>query len=346
MDRAMLLHRGDLDELVRAIDAAASRADWDEVEVLRSGCLEAVELTGRQLWGPAAYAAYRLALGAPAHRAVAALLAGHDRHALGPLTEVVAQHHAWDELVGHLPGGPVNGVVAVERVARGEDLSGDDRAELWHLDVPGRWEPWEGPPPLATYRADEVLAPAPTATTTASWQELTGPPGRERAAPALTAAMQALAAPWTTSVRGRADVVVVDGDAPAAIAALVPGDAHARPVALPDAVAAMTWAGASGGAVTRRRGLAAGRSATWWALRLLTAAGDDLAEHPDDLEFRLEDCAWFQFTDGDETGWRLRIAMTHPAGWAAAIDAEDHHREPGEPADADAHPERGPADDR
>lgn len=335
LDLAGLLHRGDLDELVRAVDRAASRSAWDDVEALRIGAMEALDRTGRQLWGPAAYAAYRLALEAPAGHAVPVVLAGHDRHALGPLTEVLAQHHTWDEVVDLLPGGPVNAVVAVERVARGEDLTDDDRAEVFHLDVPARWQAWEGPPPLALYRADEVVTPAPTRVDAGPWVDVSSPPARELGPETRRAqvepAVLAIAEHWATASTGGVDVAVVAGGAGGAVAALVPGPARMRRIGLADAMAWMAWAAASGGARGRRRGLAAGRSATWWAMRAVVA--DLLVAHddPDELEFQLEDCDFHEFSDGVAHGWRLHVAITHPEGWTVAIAAEDQDDEEDDP---------------
>ena len=59
----------------------------------------------RQLWPAATLAEYRLALHAPP-RYVAAVLDESDglsgQFTIGPLTEVAAQHHTWDELCDEL----------------------------------------------------------------------------------------------------------------------------------------------------------------------------------------------------------------------------------------------------
>lgn len=324
-DLADLLHRGDLDELVRAVDAAAAREDWDRVEALRTGCLEALDRTGRQLWGAAAFAAYRLALHAPPRLAVQAVVAGHDRHTLGPLTEVVAQHHDWDDLVAWLPAGPVRGVVATERVARGQDLRGDDRAEVGHLAVPARWQPWEGSPPVPTYRRDSVLAPAPELRGGGDWRRVDGPAGGSIGDPGLEDAAMALVGPWATASSGQVAVAVRDGSPDGVVAHLAAG-ARVRPLSTAEAVEWMTWAAASGGARGRRRGVAAGRSAVWWLLRLVVAeAVTDLQDldDPDELEFHLADCTFLEFDTGSDHGWRLQVAMAHADGCAVAIDATD-----------------------
>ncbi len=319
MSVADLVHRGDLDELVRAIDAAATRGDVREVRAIRRGCLDAVEFSGRQLWGPAAYAAYRLALQAPPEVAVEALLEADDRHMLGPLTEVVAQRHDWSDLRDHLPPGPLAGTVAVERVCAGEDLSDDPRAEVHHLDVPATWKDWEGRRPHVDYRPGEVLAPAPILSAMGP-PAPAAPPGAAIEDPDLVTAIEALVAPWARSPDGHVRVAVVDGPAAGAVAAVSPGSRPA-PVDLSDAVAAMTWAASSGGSVRRRRGGAAGRSATWWALRVLVA--HEPGSPDDELVEDLGEWSWSRFGSDEEGGWWLRLAAEHVDGWSLAVDARD-----------------------
>lgn len=319
MSVADLVQRGDLDELVRAVDAAAARGDFAQVVALRRSCLDAVEFSGRQLWGPAAYAAYRLVLDAPTDLAVETMLGAHDRHTLGPLTEVIAQHHPWTDLVALLPPGPLAGTVAVERVLRGDDLSDDPRAESHHLDVPARRLAWEGRAPEVVYRARDVLAPAPVPTPTGP-ARAPGSPGSPIDDPELVEAWEALVAPWASSPDGRVGVAVTDGPVEGAVARLSPA-AGLRPVDLAGAVGLLTWAASSGGASTRRRGGAAGRSTAWWALRVLV---DHEPGSPVDLlHADLLDWSWVGFDGPDDDGWALRLAAEHVDGWSLAIDAHD-----------------------
>ena len=58
------IEANDLDGLVRLVDGFASSREWDAIIDLRHRCREAVE-RGKQLWGVAHYANYRLALDAP-----------------------------------------------------------------------------------------------------------------------------------------------------------------------------------------------------------------------------------------------------------------------------------------
>ena len=122
---------------------------------------------GYQLWPAADHAEHRLALEAPADRAAAAVLRDAPTFGLAPLAEVVASTHRWVDLEPHFPidAGPVRSVVAHERVARGEDLTGTDLAED-PLGLPLTLAPWEprleGPAIGAYSVEDPVPAPGPT----------------------------------------------------------------------------------------------------------------------------------------------------------------------------------------
>lgn len=331
---AELVAEGDLDRLVAEVDRRAVRGDWDAVTELRQRCLEAVATTGRQLWGPAQYAAYRLALGGPPALAASVVEAGVAPFALGPLTEVVAQSHTWAELVPHLAGPVVRATVAQERVLRGEDLTGDAaaRADAGELGLPLALQPWEPAYPLAEYRPDELLAGGPPPVT--GGEEVTSPPGPLRRLPRLERALRGLVSPWEDHSTGEVHVGAVAGDAGAAVSALLPGPARLIPLRLPGAFAWLAWAAASGGVHGRRRGLAAGRSAAWWVGREATGVAD--TADPDELEFELEELRWWTFeavagagADGPgapagSRGWTLRLVIEHPtAGWSAAVDATD-----------------------
>lgn len=341
-----LLQRGDLDGLVREVDRLAATEDWDGLLVLRGRCHAAAHELGKQLWGPAQYAEYRLALHAPGPLAAAVVTPGAARFALGPLTEVVAQEHRFAELADHLDV-VVAAVVAQERVLRGEDLRDDPRAALDLAGLPGVLQPWEPDYTLCTYRPAERIDGSPQLQAGEPRLAET-PPGRPRPAGALERALSELVAPWASASEGEVHVVSVDGDAAAAVAAVVAGTAHLRRIGSGDAMAAMAWAAASGGARGRRRGGAAGRAAAWWVAQVATGVLDP--DDPDELEYHLEDLRWYLVEtdvpavgslappapgadrqgdpDGDETatstGWHLHLAVEHPGeGWAAMLDASD-----------------------
>ncbi|MGH9138642.1 MAG: hypothetical protein ACRD0G_16625, partial [Acidimicrobiales bacterium] len=145
-----LINGNDLDGLIREVDRRSEAADWDDLVHLAQRCRAAVA-RGFQLWPASSLAEYRLALLAPGRWAGAVVREDAGRFALGPLAEVAASTHPWSELAPHLPDGPLAGVVAHERVVRGEDLTDAPVPQADVFDLPLRMEPWEPQWPVATY---------------------------------------------------------------------------------------------------------------------------------------------------------------------------------------------------
>jgi hypothetical protein len=328
-----LLARGDLDELVRAADELASRGSWDELLVLRDGCRSAAEEIGKQLWGVAHYADYRIALDAPAALAGAVVQSGSGRFTLGPLTEVVAQHHTFDELAPYLDS-TVVAHVAQERVLRGEDLRADPRVRLDDLGLPASLQPFEPLYPLPTYRPAERLDGEPPVG--AGGQRPAGssayvdvgdaapavPAGVRQDTPGRVAGtLNALVAPWRDESTGVVRSASADDLATAVRAVGGAPDPRVR-LDVPEVLAAMAFAAASGGVHGRRRGGSAGRSAAWWVA--VTATGAPFPPDVDGLEFGLEELTWWTFPAADPApaGWQLRLAVAG-GGWAAAVAAYD-----------------------
>src|SRR5947209_9779861 len=162
---ADLVDLGDLDELLRRVDDLCDAGDWAGLLDLRDRCRAAFE-RGRQLWPAASHAEYRLALQAPGRWAAQVIVPGAGRFALGPLSEVVASTHSWDELAAHLGATPEAALVAQGRVLRGEDLRGDARVDTAVVELPLALEPWEPDYPRATYKPYTAefadVAPPPT----------------------------------------------------------------------------------------------------------------------------------------------------------------------------------------
>ena len=92
-----LIHRADLDGLVRLVDARTASRDWAGLSRARDRARHAIG-TGRQLWPVATLAEYRLALRAPVEWAAPTIADGAGLFTIGPLTEVIAQEHSWQEL--------------------------------------------------------------------------------------------------------------------------------------------------------------------------------------------------------------------------------------------------------
>ena len=104
----LLVHRADLDALVRLIDDRTAARDWAGLRAARDRCRAAIA-TGRQLWPAATLAEYRLALLAPDTWAAPMITEDAGSFTVGPLTEVIAQHHTWAQLHPLLPSTPGSG---------------------------------------------------------------------------------------------------------------------------------------------------------------------------------------------------------------------------------------------
>ncbi len=317
-----LIHRGDLDALVRMIDDRCSDRDWAGLLRLRDRSRRAVA-TGRQLWPAATLAEYRLALLATPEY-VAAVLDESDglsgRFTIGPLTEVAAQHHTWAELRPELDLGPRAAFVAHERVIRGEHVDAPDLPAV--LDLPLALQPWEPDYELATYSDAGGEFPMPDLPD--DWTDIEPEPA-ERLDDDVDLAIRQLVEPWINGSNGHADIVCVDGDAVGALGAL--GLRRARLVEIEPATALswLAWAGASGGAHGRRRGAASGRFGAWWVLAALGDLLDDWPLPPDELGALADEFTWYRWDAHEPAmGWQLQLAVEDRAESTAwAILARD-----------------------
>jgi hypothetical protein len=314
---------GDLDELLRIIDALCDTRDWDGLVEVRDRSRRALE-RGRQLWPAASHAEYRLALDAPAPYAAQVLVEGAGRFALGPLPEVAASRHRWAELAPHVTPGPAAALAAHERVLRGENVDPATVPVAEVLGVPLHLARFEPAYAVATYRDSGAEFPSPAL-----------PRGRPLDLPAavktvrggdVEIALRDVVRGWTTGSEGTARVVAVEGGALDAIAALHP-PAGARGAWLDpaEALGLLAWAGASGGRHGRRRGAAAGRDVAWAAAAVLAGFAPGDAVDEDALGGALGELQWFAWSAPDlTTGWVLRLAVADPGDALAwAIDASD-----------------------
>src|SRR4051812_14783860 len=106
-----LVHRADLDGLVRMVDSLCASRDWEVLLELRNRSRAAVA-TGRQLWPVATLAEYRLALWAPAEWAAPVLDEESGRVTIGPVTEGVSPPPQFDGMGPTPPLGPRAGLLA------------------------------------------------------------------------------------------------------------------------------------------------------------------------------------------------------------------------------------------
>lgn len=319
---ADLVEAADLNGLLRAVDGLCETRNWDGLVELADACDDAIE-RGKQLWPISAHIDYRLALEAPGDYAAAALESGGRRFALGPLTEVAASTHTWNDLGPHIGAPQDAAYVAQERVLRGEMLVGDASAHAEVLDLPLSLQPWEPTYALADYRRDHVEVPEP-------WEPpapLTEHPiigeAIELEEPDLLTALLDLTQPWLAESNGAARAVVVEGDGRAAAAALSYDSLRIGPLSGEEALQRLAWAAASGGAHGRRRGAALGRWMAWYTATLLLDLPWPVS--PRELGAELGRLRWYRWDEGaPEEGWVLRVAVDDPRnGWAAAVAATD-----------------------
>lgn len=325
-----LVHSVDLDGLVRLIDDRCAERDWAGLLRIRDRCAAATRETGRQLWPAATLAEYRLALLAPAEWAALVLDGEAGRFTIGPLSEVAAVHHTWAELAPQLQPVPVALFVAHERALRGEPIDATTVAVLPPvLDIPVAPRPWEPEYPISTYTEAGAVHPEPP--TSGRPAEVTidatsdAVVGRVVDDDATEAAVRQLVDAWTSASTGRAEVVCVEGTHRDALAAL--GVRAARVAAIPsgEALAWLAWAGASGGAHGRRRGMAIGRFSMWWLLAALGDLHDDWPPSDADVDALLAELQWFRWDAHEPAGgWRLQLLVENASeGVAWAINASD-----------------------
>lgn len=317
-DLSALIEGSDLDGLIRRIDGLSSAREWDGIVDLRDRCIEAVD-RGKQLWGVAQFAEYRLALDAPGELAGKVVREGAGRFALGPLWEVAASTHRWDEIAPHVDDSRLRTLIAHERLLRGETVTAALDSHV--LEVPLRLEEWEPGYPVAAYRPDRADFPE-LEWTALGWVELPDPVARLPGDDALES-LAGLVAPWTEQSNGRADGCVVAGTALEAIRTLGPHRARAAEIDGGEALAFMAWTAASGGAYGRRRGSPVGRMHAWWTLAALL--GWDDIDDPDELGAGLGELRWWRWDPGDQIGgWAFHLAVEDSAdGLAWALSAVD-----------------------
>lgn len=320
-----LVHAVDLDGLVRLIDERCSERDWPGLLRIRDRCAAATRETGRQLWPAATLAEYRLALLAPPEWAAVVLDGEAGRFTIGPLSEVAAVHHAWADLAPHLQPVPVALLVAHERGIRGESIDPSTLVDVPPvLDIPAMPRRWEPEYPASTYSDAGAEHPEPPVSGTLRAMTVAGSPVAIDDEPTESAVRQLVDA-WTASSTGRAEFVCVEGAHQDALAALGVRSARIAEIPAAEALARLAWAGASGGAHGRRRGMAIGRFSTWW---LLAALGDLLDEWPpsdQEIEALLDELRWYRWDAHEpESGWRLQLVVENTTeGVAWAINAGD-----------------------
>lgn len=319
-----LVEAAEPNPLLYGVDGLCAARDWEGLIELARRCREATE-RGKQLWPIAEHIDYRLALEAPGEFAGPVLTPEAGRFALGPLTEVAASTHRFEELEPFIVTDQIRGVVAAERAIRGEDLTDHPRSHAEVFELPMRVLDWEPTYSLAHYRSSKVLVDEPPEASQLA--PINAPVGATVDDADLERAFIDLVHNWIENSNGKAAAVVTDGGAGSAIAALcgrlgVKGFRGAK-IDLAEALSLMAWAAASSGAHARRRGAAAGRSSAWWAASV--AADVDLPCDPADLREEARKLHWMRWQPpGGVSGWSMHLAVGDPNGdWGAALAATD-----------------------
>lgn len=316
-----LIEAGDLNGLLRAVDGLSARKAWEEMLTLADRCDDAIE-RGKQLWPIIAHIDYRIALEGPGEYAASVLESELSRFLPGPLTEVAASTHRFEEVSPHISTPQSLAYFAHERVLRGEKLSGEVTVPTDVLELPLELMQWEPTYALAKYRSNHVEVAE-------AWDpreplRQVGPrPGPVHSDEEVENALLDLVTPWTTESNGAARAVVVEGDAVGAASNLAFSSLRLGELDLAEALQRMAWAAAAGGAHGRRRGAAFGRFSAWFTTAIL--CGFEWPVEPDELAAAARGLRWFRWDEGDqETGWVLRLAVEDATdGWAAAIGATD-----------------------
>ena len=315
-----LIHRADLDALVRYVDDTCSARDWDHLVRVRNEARAAVN-SGRQLWPIATLANYRLALWAPAEQAVRALDDTARTFMPGPVSEILAVHHSWEELEPHLAPGHDRSLVAYERSIR-RDVIEQDEPTL--LDIPYDILSWEPQYAIATYTDNGVESPEPFLNV--QWEPLItreGSPMSDNTVHVFRQMMES----WTAHSNGSARAAVVEGELPEALYALGGINCEVSSITSQEALASVAWASASGGAHGKRKGAATGRSDAWWLMATFTGLDDAWLCDSDELGEILDELQFFTFAHEKTptTGWNLSLAIVDPEeGLAVAMEASDH----------------------
>lgn len=319
-----LIQRADLDALVRYVDDTCSARDWDHLVDIRNDARAAVN-TGRQLWPIATLANYRLALWAPAPVAVRALDDTARTFMPGPVPEILAVHHSWDDLSPHLEHGHDRGLFAYERALRGDNIGHDEPAIL---DIPIALQPWEPRYLCVSYNDSGVVEDTPHISPLND-NYITGASNVARVSDIdTTDAFRTMMNAWTAQSNGTAVAHVVEGDVSDALGALGYPEIESRvqQVHQHDAWTLLTWAASTGAAHGKRRGVATARSDAWWLFAHFAGITDTWPPDADECGEIAQSCRYYVFTN-DKTptaGWGLRLVVVDPdEGLSLALAAHD-----------------------
>jgi hypothetical protein len=315
-----LIRSADLDGLVRHVDDTCASREWDHLVRIRNEARSAVN-TGRQLWPIATLANYRLALWAPAEFAVRALDDTARTFMPGPVSEILAVHHSWEDMNEHLAPGHDRSLVAYERALRGDEIDENEPAVLDLAINPQWWEPLYS---LAIYTDDGVQFDS---VDTAATNVILTAAHAEAISDNTVDVFRRMMEPWTAQSNGTAHAAVVEGGVEEALGALGLSSAGITDITHLEALQLLGWAASSGGAHGKRRGAATGRSEAWWLLATFTGLDEDWPCDAEELGEVIETLNFSVFRNEEvpTTGWGLNMIIEDPEeGLTVALSATDH----------------------
>jgi hypothetical protein len=326
-----LIHRVDLDELVRYVDNICASGDFEHLIDVRDRTRSAVN-TGRQLWPIATLANYRMALYAPSQVAVRALDDSARTFMPGPLSEILAVHHTWHDLEPLLAPGPDRSLFAYERALRGDNVTTDETSAL---DIPVTPRAWEPQYPVAIYDDDGPTCDPPVlpSSTVRPHQRSDAHNNHNNADLVIDdddtdIAVRELFSSWTTESNGRVAVSIVEGSIHDSLHVHGIGDAITTPLTTQQAMSHLAWAGASGGAHGTRRGMATGRFGAWWLCATIADVIDEWPMHDDESQRAIQELEWCHFERGNtsQNGWVVHLAVHDPSNdVSVCIEASDSY---------------------
>jgi hypothetical protein len=239
---------------------------------------------------------------------------------MGPLTEVIAQNHQWSELSEFLEPSPTSTYIAYECGIRGQQVDG----ELFPaLESPCTLLSIETNYALAEYHDNEAKFPTPAIPEMGNAIAIPESSATVIHDHDASAAIHQLADAWTTQSNGELRISCVEGSVLDALGALNVQEARLSLLTSSDALAWLTWAGASGGAHGRRRGNALGRDAAWWTIAALTEKTFHWPLNNIDLAASVNSLQWFWWDVNEPTtGWQLQLCIHHAdrnRSWAISV---------------------------
>ena len=273
---AELVELGDLDELTRHIDRLCAAGDWDGWSTCATGAgarSSGASSSGRRRRTPSTASRSRRRRGGPARCSCPARAASlsvrsprwRRRPTPGPSWPRASRPDRSPPSTAH------------ERVLRGEDLTRRRPHRPAVLELPLVLQPWEPAYPLATYEAGEGATSPPWPLPQLGAVEATtaaAPRRRPGGVPRPRRAGDGVDDRVGGSGRGRRG-----RRRRARRARRARPRPRPRRARSPPAMRSRRWRGpaASGGAHGRRRGMAPGRFAAWWAVAALAGRLDDVA---------------------------------------------------------------------